>query len=83
MFINDKYPKPATADGPWQTEADWCCISTLVRRGASIGSKATILCCTTIGQEAVVGAGSVVAHDIPDGVIIAGNPARVLRRLDP
>lgn len=82
MFINDKYPRATAENGAPQTEADWKCISTLVRQGASIGSNATILCGVTIGEGAIVGAGSVVTHDVPSNVIVAGNPARILRRLD-
>ena len=80
VFINDKHPRATTEDGELQTEADWECISTLVRRGASIGSNATILCGVTIGEEAIVGAGSVVTHDVPPGTIVAGNPARVIQK---
>jgi len=79
MFINDKYPGATTADGELQTEADWDCVPTLVKRGASIGSNATILCGVTIGERAIVGAGSVVTRNVPAGAIVAGNPARVLR----
>jgi UDP-2-acetamido-3-amino-2,3-dideoxy-glucuronate N-acetyltransferase len=82
MFINDRYPRAATGDGELQTEADWPCIPTLVKRRASIGSNATILCGVTIGERAIVGAGSVVTHDVPDGAVVAGNPARVLRYLE-
>ena len=77
-FINDLYPR-ATADGKLQTEADWECRPTLVKRGASIGSSATLLCGITVGENAVVGAGSVVTKDVPAHAIVAGNPARVLR----
>jgi acetyltransferase-like isoleucine patch superfamily enzyme len=79
IFINDRYPRATRADGALQTEADWTCIPTTVRRGASIGSGATILCGVTIGQGATIGAGSVVTKDVPDGAVVAGNPARVLR----
>jgi acetyltransferase-like isoleucine patch superfamily enzyme len=79
MFINDKYPRSTTETGELQTEADWVCIPTLVKRGASIGSNATILCGVTIGEGAIVGAGSVVTHDVPPGAVVAGNPARLLR----
>jgi UDP-2-acetamido-3-amino-2,3-dideoxy-glucuronate N-acetyltransferase len=79
MFINDRYPRSTTPGGELQGEADWECIPTLVKRGSSIGSNATILCGVTIGKQAIVGAGSVVTHDVPDGAIVAGNPARVLR----
>ena len=81
MFINDKYPRAATEEGTLQTEDDWVCTPTLVKKGASIGSNATILCGTTIGENAIVGAGSVVTHDVPPGAIVAGNPARLLRKL--
>ncbi len=81
MFINDRYPRATTASGAPQTEADWPCVPTLVKRGASIGSNATILCGVTIGEQAIVGAGSVVTRDVPPGVIVAGNPARVLRKV--
>jgi acetyltransferase-like isoleucine patch superfamily enzyme len=79
MFINDKYPRATTASGQSQTEADWECIPTLIKKGASIGSNATILCGVTIGERAIVGAGSVVTRNVPDGAIVAGNPARVVR----
>jgi acetyltransferase-like isoleucine patch superfamily enzyme len=79
MFINDKYPRATTEDGRPQAEADWVCVPTLVKRGASIGSNATILCGVTIGERATIGAGSVVTHDVPDGAVVAGVPARVLR----
>ena len=79
-FINDRFPR-ATTDGQLQTEADWSCVPTIVKRGASIGSGATILCGVAIGERAIVGAGSVVTKDIPAGAIVAGNPARVLRQV--
>jgi acetyltransferase-like isoleucine patch superfamily enzyme len=79
-FINDKYPRATTEDGAPQSEADWQVVKTLVKRGASIGTSATILCGVTIGENAVVGAGSVVTHDIPDNTIVAGNPARAMRK---
>jgi acetyltransferase-like isoleucine patch superfamily enzyme len=82
MFINDKYPRATTDVGELQGEADWVCIPTLVKRGASIGSNATILCGVTIGERAIVGAGSVVTHDVPPGAVVAGNPARVIRYVD-
>lgn len=82
VFINDRFPQATTKGGDLQTEDDWECIPTLVKRGASIGSNATILCGVTIGERALVGAGSVVTHDVPDGAVVAGNPARVLRRPD-
>jgi acetyltransferase-like isoleucine patch superfamily enzyme len=79
MFINDKYPRSTTGQGTLQTEADWVCTPTLIKRGASIGSNATILCGVTVGEGALVGAGSVVTHDVPSGVVVAGNPARPIQ----
>jgi acetyltransferase-like isoleucine patch superfamily enzyme len=76
MFINDKYPRSTTESGALQSEADWTCIPTLVKARASIGSNATILCGVTIGEGAMVGAGSVVTHDVPACTVVAGNPAR-------
>ena len=81
-FINDKYPSAVAESGQLQTEEDWVVIPTLVKRNASIGSGATILCGVTIGENAIVGAGSVVTKDVPDNAIVAGNPARVLRTRD-
>lgn len=81
MFINDKYPRATTDNGQLQTESDWECIPTFVKRGASIGSNATILCGVTIGEDAIVGAGSVVTRDVPPNTIVAGNPARIIRRI--
>ena len=79
MFINDPYPR-ATADGRLQTEADWTVVPTVVRRGASIGSGAAILCGITIGEGAMIGAGAVVTRDVPAGATVAGVPARLLPR---
>ncbi len=79
-FINDTYPR-ATAGGQLQTEADWKVEKTLVKKGASIGSGATVLSKVTIGENAIVGAGSVVTKDVPPNTIVAGNPARFLRDL--
>lgn len=78
-FINDRFPRATNTDGQLQTEADWKCDSTFVKRGASIGSGATILGGVTVGEKAIVGAGSVVTKDVPPGAIVAGNPAKVLR----
>ena len=79
-FINDRFPKAANPDGTLQTEADWACVPTVVKRGASLGSGSTILCGVTIGEGATVGAGSVVTKDVPAGAVVAVNPARILRR---
>jgi len=78
-FTNDMYPHATNSDGNLQTEADWNIEPTLVRRGASIGSGATLLCNLSVGENAIVGAGSVVTKDVPANTIVAGNPARVLR----
>jgi len=80
-FINDSFPRATTAGGELQTERDWRVESTLVRTGASIGSGSTILSNVVIGEYALVGAGSVVTHDVPARTVVAGNPARVLRHL--
>jgi UDP-2-acetamido-3-amino-2,3-dideoxy-glucuronate N-acetyltransferase len=82
-FINDLYPRATNADGNLQTEQDWACRPTLVKKGASIGSSATLLCGITIGEYALVGAGSVVTKDVPPFAVVAGNPAKVLRTLPP
>jgi acetyltransferase-like isoleucine patch superfamily enzyme len=81
-FINDKYPRATSETGGLQTEADWSVVKTVVKRGASIGTSCTILCGVTIGENAVVGAGSVVTRDVPPNTIVAGNPARILRKLE-
>ena len=78
-FINDKYPRATDEGGELQTEKDWVVLPTLVKKGASIGSGSTILCNVTIGEYAVVGAGSVVTRDVPAKAVVAGNPARVFR----
>ncbi len=80
-FINDIYPRATAADGGLQTEQDWKVVSTLIRRGASIGSGSTILAGVTIGENAMVGAGSVVTRDVPANTIAAGNRARVKRSI--
>jgi acetyltransferase-like isoleucine patch superfamily enzyme len=77
MFTNDKVPR-ATSEGALQTEADWTVIPTLVCKGASIGSGATIICGVTIGEKAVIGAGAVVTRNVPPGAIVAGVPARAM-----
>ncbi len=81
-FINDRYPSAVTNDGSLQTAADWTVVPTIVRTRASIGSGSTILCGVEIGEGAVVGAGSVVTRDVPPHTIVAGNPAKVLRRVE-
>lgn len=81
-FINDPYPRATAPDGSLQTEADWVVVPTLVKKGASIGSGATILCNVTIGENAIVGAGSVVTRDVPANAIVAGNPARFIRNIE-
>jgi UDP-2-acetamido-3-amino-2,3-dideoxy-glucuronate N-acetyltransferase len=80
-FINDLFPRATDGDGRLQTEADWKCIPTLVKKGASIGSSATLLCGITVGEYAIVGAGSVVTRDVPPYGVVAGNPAKVLKML--
>ena len=78
-FINDKYPRATRADGALQTEADWVIEQTIVRRGASIGTGATILGGIQIGERAIVGAGALVTKDVPAEAIVAGNPARIIK----
>jgi acetyltransferase-like isoleucine patch superfamily enzyme len=82
-FINDRFPRATTDKGDLQREGDWVMERTLVKRRASIGTSATILCGVTIGENAIVGAGSVVTHDVPDYAVVAGNPARFLRWVAP
>jgi acetyltransferase-like isoleucine patch superfamily enzyme len=82
MFINDKYPRATAATGELQTEADWVCTPTLIKRGASIGSNATILCGVTVGEGSIVGAGSVITRDVPPGTVVAGNPAHIIRKIE-
>jgi len=80
-FINDKYPRSTNPNGAMQTEADWSVVSTLVKKGASIGTSTTVLCGVTIGENAIVGAGSVITKDVPPNTVVAGVPARVIRKL--
>jgi acetyltransferase-like isoleucine patch superfamily enzyme len=82
MFTNDLFPRATAAGGALQTEADWKCIKTVVKKGASIGSGATILCGITIGENAMVGAGSMVTKDVPPDTVVAGNPARIIKSLN-
>lgn len=81
-FINDSYPRATTGEGNMQTEADWAVERTVIRKGASIGSGVTILANTSIGENAIVGAGSVVTKDVPPNAIVVGNPAKVLRYIE-
>ncbi|HEV3223184.1 MAG TPA: acyltransferase [Puia sp.] len=81
MFTNDLFPKATNADGTAQTEADWKVIETFVKNGASIGSNATILCGITIGENALIGAGSVVTKDVPPNTVVAGVPAKIIKTL--
>ena len=80
-FTNDRYPRAANENGRLQTEKDWHCVQTVVKQGASIGSGATLLCGISIGEKAMIGAGSVVTKDVPAGVVVAGNPARVMKSI--
>lgn len=82
-FINDSYPRATAPDGQLQTEKDWKVEQTLVKNGASIGSGTTVLCNVVIGENAIVGAGSVVTKDVPSNAIVAGNPAKLLRSITP
>jgi acetyltransferase-like isoleucine patch superfamily enzyme len=82
MFTNDSYPRATTLDGGLQTEADWKVERTVIKKGASVGSGVTILSNISIGENAIVGAGSVVTKDVPPNAIVAGNPARVLRYIE-
>ena len=82
MFINDTYPRATTSDGNMQTEADWKVETTKIKKGASVGSGATILANVIVGENAIVGAGSVVTKDVPDNAIVAGSPAKVLRYIE-
>ncbi|HEY5535125.1 MAG TPA: acyltransferase [Ignavibacteria bacterium] len=79
-FINDKYPRSTNEDGLMQNESDWKVVETFIKKGASIGSSSTILCGITVGENAIVGAGSVVTKDVPQNVIVAGVPARIIKK---
>ena len=79
-FINDKYPRATAEDGGLQTEADWQVVETFIKKGASVGSSSTILCGVTVGENAIVGAGSVVTKDVPANSIVAGVPAKVIKK---
>lgn len=81
VFINDRYPRATNADGSLQTDLDWTVGPTIIKRGASIGSGATILANVIVGENSIVGAGSVVTKDVPPNSIVVGNPARILRRI--
>lgn len=80
-FINDLYPRATNENGSLQTEQDWTCIPTLIQKGASIGSSATLLCGITVGENAIVGAGSMVTKDVPANTIVAGNPAKFIKKI--
>lgn len=80
-FINDKVPRATAADGSLQTEADWKVVETFIKKGASIGSSATIMCGLTVGEDAVVGAGAVVTKDVPSRTIVAGVPAKIIKKI--
>ena len=81
MFINDRFPRSISESGGLQTEEDWKVIPTIIKKGASIGSNATILCGITVGNNAIIGAGSVVTKDVPENTIVAGNPAKIIRKV--
>jgi len=78
-FINDLYPRAVNSDGRLKSDKDWDCVPTTVKKGASIGSGATLLCGITVGENAVIGAGSVVVKDVPSQAIVAGNPAKIIK----
>ncbi len=82
-FINDRYPRATNEDGTMQLDSDWTLEKTLIKRRASIGTGSTIMCGVTIGENAIIGAGSVVIHDVPDNTIVAGNPAHIIRQIAP
>ena len=80
-FTNDIYPRATTSPGTLQTDEDWNCSPTLVKKGASIGSSVTLLCGITIGENAIIGAGSMVIKDVPSNTVVAGNPAKIIREI--
>jgi len=80
-FINDKYPRSVNPDGSMQTEDDWKLVETFVKKGASIGSSSTIMCGITIGENAIVGAGAVVTKDVPPNSVVAGVPAKIIKKI--
>jgi len=80
-FINDKHPRATNSDGSMQSDADWKVVETFIRKGASIGSSSTILCGITVGENSIVGAGAVVTRDVPPNAIVAGVPAKVIKKL--
>ena len=81
MFTNDLFPRATNPDGSQQNDSDWTLVETFVKKGASIGSNATILCGVTIGENALIGAGSMVTKDVPDNAVVAGNPAKIIKYL--
>ncbi len=81
-FVNDLYPRSITDNGGLQSDGDWVCVPTKIQKGASIGSSVTLLCGVKVGENAIIGAGSVVTKDVPANTIVAGNPARILRKID-
>ena len=83
LFTNDRFPRATNKSGQLQAETDWICVPTLVKRGASIGSGSTLLCGITVGENALIGAGSVVTKSVPANSVVAGNPARVIKSLPP
>ncbi len=80
-FTNDLYPRATNSEGALKADEDWTCVSTLIKRGAAIGSGATLLCGITVGENAIIGAGSVVTRDVPDNTVVAGNPAKILKKV--
>ena len=81
-FINDKFPRSINVDGEMQTESDWKVVETYIKKGASVGSSATILCGITVGENSIVGAGAVVTKDVPSNTVVAGVPAKIIKSLE-